>query len=195
MSKLDLARKQSVESPSAATFLELSLQFYFVQNYDSSAWAAKQVLGFDPNSITAYNNICAANNVLGNWNEAINAGEQALKLNPDNQLAKNNLAVSYLRKDFQIQLETLQDADQLIELSLKFYKEEMYNDCIKACEKSLKYKSNNSIAYNNICSSYNAMKQWQKAVEAGTLAVKYAPDYQLAKNNLAYSLRMLEQEK
>ena len=48
-----------------------------------------------PSFPEAYNNICAAYNRLGQWPKAIEFGEKGLKLNPDNQLLKNNLAEAY----------------------------------------------------------------------------------------------------
>jgi len=195
MTKLDLARKRSINTPDASTFLNLSLQYYFAEKYDSSAWAGNRVLEFDPNNISAYNNICAANNVMGNWEKAIAAGTKSLELNSENQLAKNNLNISYKRQALQNQISETNDATELIDLSLKLYTEEMYLDCVKACEKSLEYQPKNSIAYNNICSAYNAMENWSEAVKAGEKAVEYAPEYQLAKNNLAYSIRMLAKGK
>jgi len=39
----------------------------------------------------AWNNICAANNKLGRYQEAAQACEQALRIRPDFGLARNNL--------------------------------------------------------------------------------------------------------
>jgi tetratricopeptide (TPR) repeat protein len=185
LTKLQQARKQTIDLPSANAFLELSLQFYNASKFDSCVWAAQKAVEFDSLMITAYNNMCAANNVLYRWNDAIAAGEKALQINPNNQLAKNNLAVSYHRKAMEAELKNLNTANELIELSLKFYQEQMYEYCIRACEKALKIDSKNVLAMNNICTSYNAMGDFEKAIAIGEKAVKMAPDYQLAKNNLA----------
>ncbi len=195
MTRLQLARKQAQTSPSAKAFIELSLYYYKANKFDSSAIAAKKVLEYDPKSVTAYINICAANNVIGNWDEAIRAGERAVALQPDNQLAINNLRVSYKRKKLNTELDTTSDINKLIDLSLKFYNEQMYNYCIKACEKILDKQADNFVAYNNICSAYNAMEQWDKAIDAGEKAVEISPDNQLAKNNLAMAKRGLKKSK
>jgi protein O-mannosyl-transferase len=44
-----------------------------------------------PDYAEAWNNICAANNQLGRFEEASKACEQALRLKPDLELARNNL--------------------------------------------------------------------------------------------------------
>ena len=79
-----------------------------------------------------------------------------------------------------------------IQLSLSYYKEEMYLECIKACEKALELDPNSAIAYNNICSSYNAMQQWEKAALACSKAVKLDTSFQLAKNNLNWARQNLK---
>ncbi len=187
MTKLQLAKQQVKNFPGAASYIELSLQYYRANKYDSSIYAATKALKYKSENLLAYNNICAANNVLGNWDAAIAAGEQALTIDPKNQLAKNNLAISHKRKKLQQQLDNENNADKLIDLSLQFYKERMYNRCVEACRKALLVKPGNALAYNNICSAYNAMGEWDKAVIAGKKAVKYAPTWQRAKNNLSYA--------
>jgi len=49
-----------------------------------------------PNYAEAWNNICAAYNKLGRYEEAAAACEQALRYKPDLELARNNL--QYARK-------------------------------------------------------------------------------------------------
>lgn len=192
LTRLELARKNAKNNPSADAFIELSLYYYKASKYDSSLYAAKQILKYDSNNPTAFINICAADNVLGNWDEAIKAGEKAVKLQPNSQLARNNLAVSYKRKALNDKLNTETDISALIDLSLSFYNEQMYMYCIKACNKVLDIQPNNFFAYNNICSAYNALEEWDKAIVAGEKAAKLSPDSELARNNLAFAKRSLQ---
>ncbi len=46
----------------------------------------------EPDSAEAYNNIAAAAAEEKNWAEAVTAAKEAVRLKPDFQLAKNNLA-------------------------------------------------------------------------------------------------------
>jgi tetratricopeptide (TPR) repeat protein len=193
LSKLAAARNLAKKNPSADAFLDLSVQYYYSKKYDSCVVASQQVLSFDAKNISAYNNICAASNILEKWEQAIAAGQNALKLDPNNQLAKNNLALSFRRLDLQKKLTTLSKSVDLINLSLAFYQEQMYDDCIVACEKALKDKANDPFAYNNICSAYNALGQYQKAIQAGELALKYDPKFERAANNVAHAKKMMAQ--
>ena len=54
-----------------------------------------------PDSALAYNNICAAYNALKQWDDAIAACERALVIDPDFELAKNNLGVAVQAKQSQ----------------------------------------------------------------------------------------------
>ena len=42
-------------------------------------------------------------------------------------------------------------------------------------------------AYNNIAADYEDLHQWDLAIEAAKQALKLRPDFQLAKNNLAWA--------
>lgn len=82
-------------------FLDLSLHYYRLRQFDKSIDAANKALKLKPDYDLAYNNICAAYNELKQWDKAIEAGEKAVKLNPDNQLARNNIAWAKTQKKMQ----------------------------------------------------------------------------------------------
>lgn len=79
--------KQTPESDLAA-----SLQFYHEERYADCIAASQAALALRPGYAEAWNNIGAAYNKLGQFNEAIAACEEALRLKPDFPLARNNLA-------------------------------------------------------------------------------------------------------
>ena len=74
-----------------------------------------------------------------------------------------------------------------INLSLAEYNAGNYLGCVKACEEVLKINPKSDIAYNNICSAYNMLKEWEKAVEAGEKGLAINPKNQLLQNNLKVS--------
>lgn len=83
------------KSPGYETFLELGLQYYLAREFEKSIVYSWKALSYDPNGYKAYNNLCAAYCELNFPDEAIKAGEQALSLKPDFNLAKNNLNWAY----------------------------------------------------------------------------------------------------
>lgn len=175
-----------------AKMMELSLLYYRQKNFDSCAFLSSKIIEIQPENIAAYNNLIASWNNLLLFEKALEIGKTALSLDPNNQLLKNNLAVSTRRNELMIRLNSTNTASELINLSLEFYREEMFMQCVLACEKSLIIRPNDPIAYNNICSSYNALQDWENAAKAGEKAVELDPESQLAKNNLAVALKNLK---
>jgi tetratricopeptide (TPR) repeat protein len=88
------ANAQVVNQPAPQTpeyYLDLSLQFYGEERYVESIVASRRALDLRPGYAEAWNNICAAYNKLGRYDEAAAACEQALLYKPDLELARNNL--------------------------------------------------------------------------------------------------------
>lgn len=100
--KVALSRKSMTDSmnfiitknPTLENYINLSLLYYNFGCYQKCVAASTNALLYDANSDIAYNNICSAYNMLEKWELAIEAGEKGLKLNPENQLLKNNLLIS-----------------------------------------------------------------------------------------------------
>lgn len=86
----------------------------------------------------------------------------------------------------------LQTAQDFLSRSLALYQAGDYRGCIDACRKALQIEPNYSEAYNNICSAYNAMQQYDSAVIACEASLRIKPEYQLAKNNLAWAKSQLK---
>ena len=50
-----------------------------------------------------------------------------------------------------------------INLSLAYYRNAQYKNCITASLEALKYNPNSYEAYNNLCSAYNELAYWEKS--------------------------------
>jgi tetratricopeptide (TPR) repeat protein len=91
---LTRADAQAPNQPAPQTpeyYLDLSLQFYGEERYPESIVASRRALDLRPGYAEAWNNVCAADNKLGRYDEAAAACEQALRYKPDFELARNNL--------------------------------------------------------------------------------------------------------
>lgn len=73
-------------------FLNQSFQLYNQGRFNESIDAARHALALSPDCGDAYNNLGAAYAALKLWDLAIGADQEAVRLEPDSQLAKNNLA-------------------------------------------------------------------------------------------------------
>jgi tetratricopeptide (TPR) repeat protein len=83
-----------VNPPADATpesLLDVSLALYRAGRYQESLATAQRAAALRPDWDLAWNNVCAAFNSLGRWDDAIAAGEKAVRLNPGNAYAKGNL--------------------------------------------------------------------------------------------------------
>lgn len=76
----------------ADAWLGLSLSYYQQQRYLESIGAAQTAVNLRPGFAEAYTNIGAAYSALHLWDLAIQSAQQALTLEPEVTLAKNNLA-------------------------------------------------------------------------------------------------------
>jgi tetratricopeptide (TPR) repeat protein len=185
---LNAAIQTAKENPTPENYLGLSIAYYQNKKYDDCIVASQEALKLKPDFAEAYNNICSANNNLGNFDAAVLAGQKAVLLAPGLALAKNNLGIALYRKtqtDSLINIaKTHPNAANYIQLSLVYYNFGCYQKCVDAATEALKYDANSSIAYNNICSGYNMLAMWDKAIEAGEKGLKISPDDNLLKNNL-----------
>ena len=186
--RIESAEKTAKQNPTAENYLNLSLVYYNNSRYLDCVHAAQEAARINPKYDAAYNNICSAYNMLHDWDNAIAAGRKAIEINPTNQQAKNNLALSLDAKNRLANAESAAkqkpSPENYLNLSLAYYNEGRYLDCVHACEQALKLKPDYDLAYNNICSAYNMLHDYDNAIAAGKKAVALSPNSQLAKNNL-----------
>lgn len=86
----DLEEKAK-KTPSLDVLLNLSLKYYQNKEYQMVVNTSEKLLKSYPNTSTAYNNMCAAYNQMKKWKLGAEACKKAIKINPEFQLAKNNL--------------------------------------------------------------------------------------------------------
>jgi tetratricopeptide (TPR) repeat protein len=90
-SNLDKAVEAVAKQKTFENYLTLSLRYYEAGQYEKCIEASQESLKLKPDYALAYNNICAANNMLSKYDEGIQACLHALKIDPNFQLAQNNL--------------------------------------------------------------------------------------------------------
>lgn len=133
----------------------------------------------------------------GRSSEAIQHLRKAVELSPahaDANLLLNGLTKTseQLLKEADKAAAQIQTPEAYLDLSLKYYNQGMYEECIAACNTALQLRPNYAEAYNNICSAYNKLKEYDKARSACEKALEIKPNYELAKGNLNWSLRQLK---
>ena len=141
----------------------------------------------NPKGYVIYSQMLTA---LGRNNEAENIIRKGLILNPnDSDLIKLNNG--FLLGQIELMEKAVKNdssAENYLNLSLAYYNNQRYLDCIDAAESALKIRPAYDLAYNNICSAYNMLHEWDKAIAAGNKALQLNPDSERVKNNLKISL-------
>ncbi len=182
----------------AAPFINASLAAYQAGRYEQSIDAAKQALAVDANSAEAWNNLGAGYGALGQWDRGIAAEQQALLRNPKLQIAGNNLRW-FQRQQAQTpdaagKLNGAQPAPNppttvadYVNLSLSLNQGGRYTESDAAARKALALDARSPEAWNNIAANAEALHRWDEAITAAQNAVALKPDFQLAKNNLAWA--------
>ena len=185
------AQQQVQEKPSAENYFALSVVAYQNKKYEMCIEASNNAIKLNSNYAEAYNNICTAQNMLGNFEAAVKAGKKGLQLQPGYILIENNLKVALSRKSMTDSMNLIitknPTLENYINLSLLYYNFGCYQKCVAASTNALQYDANSDIAYNNICSAYNMLEKWELAIEAGEKGLKLSPENQLLKNNLLIS--------
>ncbi|CAL2082395.1 tetratricopeptide repeat protein [Tenacibaculum sp. 190524A05c] len=184
--------EQINKQPSKESYLQLSIKNIKIKKYKEAITAAKKALELDNNYSVAYNNMGFAYFSLNNFDWAIQAYNRAIKINPNYVLAKNNLNIAIAYKDtfenpFNTPKSLYLNEEDYIKIGLLNYSKGQYQYCIQNNVKSIEIKPT-SIAYNNICTCYNQLKEFKKAEEACKKAIDLNPNNNLAKNNLKVAI-------
>lgn len=129
--------------------------------------------------------------------------EQALVVSPMHAKAKTlleqvgTLADNDVRSGLLMALKNVEASpnyENYLNLSLAYYNDKNWEECIKAAQKALELTPDDPSAYNNICTAYIQMGRYDKAIENCNKAIELSPKYQLAKNNLNWALKAKQQK-
>jgi uncharacterized protein (TIGR02996 family) len=183
----------------AAFWINLSLDQYKQAQYPQAIDSARHALRLDPNSAETYTNIGAGYGAMQQWDEAIRNEREALRLNPDLQLARNNLNW-YLGQSAAVRAGSSAKtarptAAAFINESLRLNQAGRYAESIRAADKALQLNPDSAEEWNNIAADNEALHRWDDAIAAAQRAISLKPNYQLAKNNLSWSLAQKAVEK
>ncbi len=77
--------------------------------------------------------------------------------------------------------------EQWLSLSLTRYKEGKYLESLAAAQTAAYLRPDYALAYNNIGAAYGQLRLWDLAIQADLTALRYQPDFEHARNNLAWA--------
>lgn len=173
-------------TPTADFWINASLYQYQSRNYQGCVAAAREALKLKPDSAIANANLGAGYAGLQQWPRAIHSERDALRIDPNFTLAKNNLAL-YTRLSSTTAEPILHSPEDWLNASLRDNQAGQYQKSIDDARTALRHRPDYAEAYNNIAAAYAAMGNWDQAIAAAGQALRLKPDFQLAKNNLAWA--------
>ena len=153
---------------------------------------AGKALELNPYSEDALRTLMSVYNELNKWPQAEQTALSLLKLLPADNNAKLYLMAAQrhlpaLQADNNSVAITPVTAADYLNLSLTYYTDGMYLQCISACEQSLKLRPDYADAYNNMGAAYNKLGQWDKGIAACKKALAIEPTHVMAAGNLKFA--------
>ena len=168
----------------AAFWINQSLAEYRQAQFSKSIQSALRALQLDPARAAAYNNIGAAYGAMHEWDEAVHFEREALRRDSHLTIAQNNLD-QFLHH--QAPPATNWRANALIDESLVLYRSGDFRQSIVLAQAALEVDPSSAEAWNNVAAAHAALHEWDQAIAAAQKAIALKPDFQLAKNNLAWA--------
>lgn len=155
----------------------------------------EEVVASDSRNAVAWNNLCAANTMLMSYSIAIQDCGKALAIQPDFQLARNNLAWAQgeIRKAQKILADQEQtapakrDSAFYLDEGLNFLHLGDYAQAIAAWRRVPPRDAPGALAANNIGTAYMFQRDPQQALEWFRKALQLNPTLTLAQNNIAWA--------
>ncbi|MBC5810128.1 MAG: tetratricopeptide repeat protein [Candidatus Eremiobacteraeota bacterium] len=179
------ARRTLTVREDAAFWIEMSHRRCGERRYRECIAAAREALRRDRRAYVAYHNLGAAYGGLELWNEALDYERAALRIAPHYAPAEHDRALYAA----QARLRGPKTAGDFLAQSFRYDRAGDYRRSIEAARAALALRPRYAEAYNNIAAGYAGLAMWDDAAVAATQALRLAPGYQLAKNNLAWALR------
>jgi protein O-mannosyl-transferase len=192
----DIAKFEALAAshPTVENRISLAVAYIDAKQPERAIPVLLAVVAEDKNNAPAWNDLCVANTLQESYSIAIEECRRALVLDPNFQLARNNL--KWAEDERKKALLTLADRQTApVSHDGAFYLAEglsqlnagHYDDAIVAWQHALQIDPQNALAANNIGDAYMMKKQPDVALEWFEKALTMDPTLQIAKNNMAWA--------
>ena len=159
---------------------------------DEAFTFATKAAELDPVDVSGHRTLADIYLERNDWPNALKLATQALQTDPDDQGALSSLHVAQAgmaANESTLQLAKAEPSvDHFLAVSVLYYKEGKYQECIQAGQEALKIRPEAVEAWINIAAAWHAMGNETETVAALRAALKIKPDFALAKHNLEVEL-------
>jgi tetratricopeptide (TPR) repeat protein len=201
---ISAAQRDTRQNPGFDSYLHLGMVYCGFQRYPLAKEAIEKALTYNAKSEVAYNDLAVISAGMGNLQDEVKYCEQALSINPDYQLAKNNLAwakgelskaAAPAGPPVPVQNGGGTDFASCLTMGLALFNNKEYERAIEVWKKALQYNPNSEVVYSNMGAAYGSMAKWNEEITCCEKALAINPDYTLARNNLAWAKSQLNNKK
>ena len=183
-------------NPTPANRLNLTSIFIKANQPERALPILMSLVSEDKEDASAWNNLCVVNILRGFYTLASVDCNHAVALEPNNQLARNNLkwAEAEQKKEISALVSVQhtpppsQEASSYIAQGLRLLKTGLTNAAIASFLRALEIDPANAIAANDIGDAYMLKKQPESALQWFLKASVLDPDLQLARNNMVWAI-------
>jgi tetratricopeptide (TPR) repeat protein len=153
---------------------------------------ARKAIGLDPYDLIAHRTVLDAIAQQHRWIDLKQAASETLRLFPADPDGTRALLVAQTGIDQVAPAEKeagdKPSVDHYLYLSVQYYENQRYEDCIRAAREALKINPNLGEAYANIATAYHTMGKVDEAIAALREEVRINPDLRSATHNLDFEL-------
>ena len=137
----------------------------------------------------AYINIGWCSAKLAQWDEGIANTREALRLNPNMEIAQNNLNWIIAQKaEAGRQPAGMKPADATLLVSLQHARANRYQECVDASRRAIQLNPAMAEAYNNLGYCNASIGNLDEGIANLREALRLRPDFPMASNNLSWAL-------
>jgi tetratricopeptide (TPR) repeat protein len=191
---LEIARQNATKYPTFENQINYGLALHNAGRENDAVSAFESAILADPKNPVGHNNVCSTRNNMQQWALAIPECEAALKLQPDWDLAKNNLAASRAAlteddKRLAPLFEHLHGPDgekTRFELGFRLYQRGSYEQALEVWKATSKSSPFYADTMNDIATIYILTKNYAGAKTALEAAIHANPGNQLYRNNASW---------
>lgn len=153
---------------------------------------ARKAIGLDPYDLAAHRTVMDVIAQQHLWIDLKRAANETLRFYPQDPDGMRALLVAQTGIDQVVpaekQARQAPSVDHYLYLSVQYYENQRYEDCIRAAREALKIDPNLGEAYANIATAYHTMGKVDEAIEALQQEVRINPNLRSATRNLNIEL-------
>jgi len=194
--QIAIYEKEVEKNPTYDNYIQLSYLYSVVNLHTYSAASAQKAINIAPDKgFKAYNNLGISLMMLGNYDKAKENFSKALSIDPEFELAKEN--IKWLENSYKAIIKNIEENKDkkpdnsnvatLIALTADYQKIGRHDDAIDLCNRIIQFDPKNTGALNNLGVSQMAKQQYDLAFGSFQLASKLRPDVELYKANMNWA--------